>query len=932
MNFLFQALIYLVLSGVGLLVEAIRGQDQAASEQRAPSGVRGTLDFGGDISPRFIAGRYATAGQLRYGGTFGTDNGTPNAYQARVIEVSCLPIRGFAGWYVFGERVTLDTVPTGDFGYAVLEYRRNGRDYLWIKPYTGAQTTEDPLMLAHFGSHASRPYAGMVGRGTGYFVVTALVNRELFPRFPEILAEVDGIPLDDPRGDNVHTNPMVAIYTLLKGLSYGGQWIWGPQKITGANFRSANLEAEMDKCDVVIDGRPTFTFGIDIALEEQPLTVVGELLKACAGRWADVGGVYKFLVGTPGAPVMSITDDDLIITEQQISEPFPGLENLHNAMGGTYPEPAEAWSMKEAPPRYRWDLEAEDDGRRLMFSTEYRAVWQAVQVQHLMRLALEEARRFRRHSQTMPPDWYEIEPLDVITWTSDRNGYVTKDFLVTVQEDLPTANQFVGLQEIDPNDYAWNSDFELPWDVTPISIERPPAQEVSGAFVEAIVIDDGQGRGRRPGIGVHWDGDMADLRSVRITVRLASTEAVVWEGSSPRPEEGYAPIGQNILNNTAYEVQIQYEPFSGRATVPTSWLAVTTTDVRMSVYDIDDALKQLTGVLAGSGSLIERFDEYRDRLAALANTLVSASAATGNTRAELIQLVNVLADETEASVEFVTLLLAAFGTSNVATAADKVSVTANEFSVQAEFAQEAAVQFGGSSASALRTQVAKAGPLGWDVQIADILRGTTGGTAFEAGTYTFLKSTGESAFAVKAGTFLFYNEVEGVAVDFVRFDGPDAYFKNVKVAGDIIVYGEIITPHMANYAISRQAGFRDANPIDVSNGRGEVQVAAFAITGSSVPGARVKVFAGCNIRAAFNNFNAWGTFECRLRRDGVLWRVARARPDDEGQDGVYVIVDWDDNCAGTHTWTLGVQYVGGPGPGQNIEVYGRILTAELTEK
>src|SRR5690606_37370783 len=162
--------------------------------------------------------------------------GTPNAYCSKVISVSDLPIRVFSGFFVNGERVTLAATQTGDLGFAVLEYRVGGKDHLWIKTYTGNQTVADPLMRAKFGSNADRPYtADMIGRGVAYFVATALVNRELFTGIPEYMAEVNGIPLDDPRGDNRHDNPMVGIYTLMKGIKYDGKWVYGPQNITDAN-------------------------------------------------------------------------------------------------------------------------------------------------------------------------------------------------------------------------------------------------------------------------------------------------------------------------------------------------------------------------------------------------------------------------------------------------------------------------------------------------------------------------------------------------------------------------------------------------------------------------------------------------------------------------------------------------------------------------
>lgn len=626
MPWLINLLIGLALQVASLLVTSM------AQQKTQEAGVRGNLEMGGDLPPHFIFGRYATAGQLRYAGTWGSSGGTPNAYLSRAIEVSCLPIRGFAAFYVDGERVTLADTMTGDLGYAVLEYRKGGKDHLWIQPYLGSQTAPDPLMLAKFGADADRPYAGMIGRGCGYFVVTALVNRELFTAVPDIMAEVDGIALDDPRGDEVHDNPIVAIYTLMQGLSYGGEWVYGPQGITAANFRAANIEAEADKCDALrgLAGGGTerrYRIGMDIAIDEEPHGVILEILKGCAGRWSDLGGVYRFLVGAPGDPELAFTDDDLVISAGQTFDPFPGLESLYNGMTATYPEPDAGWVMTDAPPRYSSALEAEDDGRRLPFSTEFRAVPYPVQVQELMRITVEDARRFRKHTLTTPPEWWELEPLDVVAWTSARNGYADKSFLITLIEDLPTANQFVGLQETDPADYGWDSGLELPHAVTPLVVIRPTPQVMTGWAAAPGYLPDNDGVPRRPTIEVSFAAGLVDVRAVRVQVRLSGATAPVFDGELPYDPDDTEPdalLYATLLPNTAYEVRGKYLPHSGRETLWSNqdedgtegaWLAVTTPNILLGAADIsielsdlaDSVATQLEWISSGVRSALEGF-------------------------------------------------------------------------------------------------------------------------------------------------------------------------------------------------------------------------------------------------------------------------------------------------------------------------------------
>lgn len=659
MGFIFQIIIGLVLSLASTLIQSMFQQDQ---KQKVP-GVRGSIQTGGDIPLSFIMGFYATGGHLKYAGTWGNSGETPNAYFSKVVSVSDLPVRGLSGFFVNGERVTLAGMPTGSLGYAVLEYRVNGVDHLWVNFYNGNQTVADPLMLAQFGSDPNRPYtADMVGRGVAYFVATALVNRELFSGFPEYLAEVHGIPLSDPRGDSQHDNPVVGVYTLAKGLYYGGQWVYGPQNITDANFIAANLEAQMDKCDTLRDGttEKRFRFGMEVSVDAEPHAVIGEMLKACEGRVAEIGGIYKFLVGEPDDPVVSFTDEDLVIPEGQSYEPFPGLESLFNGMGATYPEPGEGWELKEAPPRYRSDLEVLDDNRRLPFTTQYKAVPFALQVQELMRAAIEEVRRFRRHTQTMPPEWWEYEPLDAVAWTSARNGYSGKVFLITAMDDLPNVNQFVGLQETDPSDYDWSSDYELPFDVVPLVIARPAPQQITGFAVEPYIGEDNNGIARRPGFRIYGFGTgLVDVSEVWVQARLAGADGLIIDGRAPYDPEEIEPSaqwsGDPLLPNVDYEVRGKLVPFSGRATEWSAWLPVTTPDVKLGpldvVYgdiDLDELGEQVEGFFDWMGKSVRELIEESQALALLAGDQELANALQFD---EIRRSLSLVANDLSASFE-----------------------------------------------------------------------------------------------------------------------------------------------------------------------------------------------------------------------------------------------------------------------------------------
>lgn len=598
--FFVNLLVGLALSAVGSLI-----QQATAPKQKQP-GVKGNITVGGAEPLSFIVGRYGSAGHLEYAGTWGSSGDTPNAYLTHVISFGDLPIRGFNRFFVYGEPVTLGDTPHATLGYPVLEYRKGGKDHLWVRMYDGTQTTADPLLLSSFGSHPDRPWlSDMIGRGVPYVVFTAKINRELFSGLPEYFAEVDGYDLGDTA---LNDNPIALIRKTLQGFGYDGDWLWGLQGLPSSRTPSANWNAELAKCNVAIDlvgggTEPQFRAGAEITVDQQPIEVINDLLASCSGRIAEIGGVYKVLVGAPGDPVVSFTDEDIIITEGQSFEPFPGLESTFNGVNASYPEPDEKWGMKEAPPLRDSDLEEEDDDRRLPATVKFPCVYSGTQVQRLMKAMHLESRRFRTHAHQMPPEFWEYEVLDAVEWTSARNGYEDKVFLITLMDDLPTGNQFMGLKEQDPADYDWDAEEdEQAYETAPLVIARPAPQPMTGWSVAPYTHTDADSNARRPGIEVTFAAGLVDVRAVRVQIRRDGETDPFFDGEYPYDPDLTSPaiyiIANAILPNQPYEARGIYLPFSGRETEWSAWLDVTTPNVKLTAADINIELDELAGEIA----------------------------------------------------------------------------------------------------------------------------------------------------------------------------------------------------------------------------------------------------------------------------------------------------------------------------------------------
>ena len=659
--------------GLSLIEKAMAKKDQQ------PAGTKLEISMGDDHAMSFIVGSYATAGKRKYAGTWGDDGKTPNAYFTDVIEIGSLPNRagerGLTSVWIDDQKVGVlwDQPHPDGRGFPVLQYRVKNKDYLWIKFLDGTQTGPDPFLMAKFGSHAERPWKStMIGRGCQVVILTSRYNTDLFKGVPAGLFEPHPLPLYDVRKDSSvggngghrwtdsstwqpSTNPAVIVYNLARGVYYGPEWVYGGQNIGAFCLPAANWMAAANACDasVPLDGgesESAFRAGYDVQCDQEPLDAISELLKGCNGRIAEVGGVFKMLVGTPGAAVYSFTDDDIVVTEEQDFQPFPALSATYNAIEATYPEPAEKWATKDAPGRYNADLEVQDGNRRLPAQVQLLAVPFANQVQRVGLAMIQDYRRFRVHQVSLPPDAYPLEPNDVVSWSSARNGYDEKKFLVVKVEPQPNFLIVVTLKEVDPADYDWHPGLQLPTAIGWLGPITPPSQPMIGWTVEPSTIKDAGGIDRRPAIKISCAPDLDDVAGVWVQVRLKETGDVVFDSDANPYASPFSWIisGQWTLPNTNYEARGRYLPQSNRATDWSAWLTVKTPNVLIQAADVLDGAIIQSKIADAAVTAAKIMDEAITSLK-LADQAVSAaklqvSAVTADVLASGAVIASKLAD------------------------------------------------------------------------------------------------------------------------------------------------------------------------------------------------------------------------------------------------------------------------------------------------
>lgn len=669
----------LIKAAFGIALQIGSSLLQRAMAKRQPQpGISGQLQVGGNNSLSFVVGTYATAGSLEYTGEFGGNSGdTPNANHVQVVTVSDLP-QGIIGSRIWinGQKCEIDfSVTHGLRGHPVKEFRKKGKDYLWIKPYDGSQTAADPYLLDKFGARPEKPWlSDMIGHGLTGFILTARVNRKLLTSLPAARVEPAALPLYDPRKDSTvggsgshrwgvpstyepTSNPAVIIYNILRGIWYGGELIYGPA-IPATRLPLASWFAAMNECDMPVGGEPQFRGGYEIkTAEHEPIGVIQELLKGCNGKMIESGGVYKIHVGAPALPAAYIGDEDFVVTDEQEFEPFPGLENTFNGASANYPEPEAGWEMKDAPQRLFPAFEAEDDGRRLLAEFQFNAVPFPVQVQRLMKSMVEDGRRFRKHRGTLGPWAFALEPMDTISWTSAREGYSAKLFQLESMDDQVNGNQAVAFRETDPADFDWNAGTdELPWTVGPLVPQWPAAQSAEGFDAQPAIYTDDESREKRPSIRVSYSGDQDDVEAVDVRVYLRSTGELWYTARlpyGPTETDVGAPIvtKSEILSayfvpNTEYEVEGEFVPFSGRDTVPSSRIVVLVPNVLIDArYDVLEGSVVASTIAANSISAAKLMDGAVTSIKIAGEAVTTAKLQVGAVTEEIIANGAVIAEK-----------------------------------------------------------------------------------------------------------------------------------------------------------------------------------------------------------------------------------------------------------------------------------------------
>ena len=569
-----------------------------------PQGIQTEQTTTGDVTPqKFIVGRYACEGHA-VAPAYSRD--TDNRILTYILEISNIPIKGLTGRVIIDGQYTDLSVGANDatrLDFETLGFDENGNPRGWLWFFDGTQTTAHATTVANYSAHPDRPWTtNHILAGSAYAILEFPLNREVYSGLPSVRFEVDGIKLYDPRkdttvgGSGAHRwatpstwefsqNPQVINYNILRGITLPTGDIYGGQ-VDAADLPLDNWFAAMNECDVLIGDRPQYQAGFEINVGDMsPFEVIEEMNRSSFSQISEFGGVFRVRVGAPASPVMSLTDDDFMITEPASYDPFPGLQNTFNAITGTYVEPADVWEGRSADAILNSTWETDDGGRRLTVDVGLPAVSSKSQAQQLLTAYIKDQRRFRVHRMVLPPSFALLEPLDTISWTSTANGYTSKVFEITAVEDRPnTLNQFVTVREREAADVAWDSDNEasVPTVVSWANL-TPPGSIAPTLTATPIIIQDNAGNPRQAAIKLNWpDNEAPGVELLEWESRVILIDPVQRNGFATA-SDGQTVITGGIVPNTNYEVRARYVT-PNWAWSP--WISVTTNETFISAIDM----------------------------------------------------------------------------------------------------------------------------------------------------------------------------------------------------------------------------------------------------------------------------------------------------------------------------------------------------------
>lgn len=480
--------------------------------------------------------------------------GDQNKFRVQVVQFSSVPVSEIVGLWVNDQFYTMADLKTV---HAERGLSASSGDYagkFWVRFHDGNQVAADSYLVSKFGGHAKRPWTSdFVGVGNAYAVITFLAS-DVWQGEPVVRFVVRGVDLFDPRTGTwgPSENLIVIAYNLFVGLDMpdGSRVGVGvsPDRLPLAQWVAAmNYQDAKGFAGGLQMSVKTAEFGGD-----DPLDVIDACLAAADARVADVAGDWHIQAGPPGLPVATITDAEFDVDGTETVDPVLPVIDQFNAVRVTYSDPSEMWVQREAE-TVRDAGQVLADGGVLLGELSLPVVQSADHAADLAQAWLRDAARRLRHTVPLTGRHSLLAPLDVVAFSSERSGYLSRLFEVgQIVRDPETLAVTVTLRETDSAD--WKPDAVSPGSVTSV-IRHSAGGNSAGldGFGVVPAVSSGDAAGR-PVIRAQWSAFEVGFSFVEVQVRQFGWSELLADGLGVA-ESGSKTVSAALVFGAEYEVR-----------------------------------------------------------------------------------------------------------------------------------------------------------------------------------------------------------------------------------------------------------------------------------------------------------------------------------------------------------------------------------------
>lgn len=577
--------------GLSYVSRALSGAATSTND----TGIKTTIEFGGDEPRGCVFGEAGTAGQLIYANTANENNN----YLQLVYALGEGPHEGLTRIWVNGKARTLTVTASTAYSttYRVSGFATSsGVPVLYVDFFHGYadQPVDDDLV--DWAKPGTRWTAADRLSGVCYAKVRAFYIEEAFDSgIPRFLFGVKGRRLYDWRLDSTNggtgahrwsdettweysANPCVQLYNFERGLYLGGELVVGkgtppidlllPLYTAGANA--------CDEAVSTVEGSDAdrYVCSTVVSADEEYGSVIERILDSCAGSMYDRVGANGPIVGVAQTVVYpTITDGDLVVGRAVKFSAKQGRDSLVNGIFGSYVSADDQYEQVSYPAQTDSAAETADTEIRRS-QVDYPTVTVCSQAQRLAKTKLRLSRYQATATITLGHRAIVLEPGDWVRWNSARYGDRTYIILNLTQNTDQTVT--LSLREIAAAAYNWTTADELP---APEAGEEGDggglADSVTGFSLLAITMT-GDAGAVTPAVRVFWT-PITDptVTAVLIEYRIVGSTDVV-SARATAVNAGEVLLTAGLVSDTVYEMRATIETVPARATIWTSWVEVTT--------------------------------------------------------------------------------------------------------------------------------------------------------------------------------------------------------------------------------------------------------------------------------------------------------------------------------------------------------------------